>query len=373
MRTGNGPLAIGVAAVAVLAVVGGGALAARRSPATSSAAGAKPLSASATPTSSASRPVKLDLAKLAPGRAPQLAYLSGRVLKGGLGEDVTIPGRQNIFKAVRYDGTALVILEVGLGGSELVQVDKTRGILPERTPDVASLVTSVDADSVAYGTARTNADHTSRQGNTLYWRNTYVDYKLARPKDWASTVLAVTAETVYFSASTDRDGLTSTLNAWNTRTGKVALLKSFRSVAGVDFQGVNGVDQLEGAAQTFCSAVRELAEGKQLWRTCEYSLNGFTPDGRTVFATPDFRSEGSDPSTTAIDSATGTVRRQWTGLQFRGTTAEDDDHLLMVVDTGENTASAIIRCSIASGACELATTPARTPQRDALRLTGAGS
>ncbi|NEA35550.1 hypothetical protein [Streptomyces sp. SID13031] len=60
-------------------------------------------------------------------------------------------------------------------------------------------------------------------------------------------------------------------------------------------------------------------------------------------------------------------------LQFLGTTAEDDDHLLMVVDTGENTASAIIRCSIASGACELATTPARTSRRDALRLTGGWS
>jgi hypothetical protein len=396
VKTGNGPLAMGVAAVAVLAVIGGGAFAARRGPATSTSAAAQPLTASATPTPSPPRTtpsakppsttpsrqtpsgptiptVKVDLAKLPAGRAPQVAYVTGRMVKGGLGEDVTVPGKQEILRAVRYDGDAMVILEVGLGGSELVRVDKYQGILPERVSDVASLVTSVNEDAVAYGTSRSNADHTRRKGNAVYWRNAFVDNKLDRPNDWASTVLAVVGETVYFAASTDRDLPTSTLNAWHTQTGKVDLLKSFKTPAGVDFQGTNGVDQLEGAEQTFCSAVRALADGKQLWRTCEYSLNGFTPDGQTIFATPDFRSGGSDASTTAIDSRSGTVRRQWTGVEFLTATAEDDDHLLMVVDTGENTASAIIRCSIGSGACELATTAARTPRRDALRLMGAWS
>jgi hypothetical protein len=368
VRTGNGLLAIGVAAVAVLAVVGGGAVAARRSPAASSSAAAEPLAPSVTPTTP--HTVKLNLAKLRTGRAPQVAYVSGRVIKGGLGEDITVPGQQEIIRVARYDGDAMVILEVGMGGSELVQVDKTRGILPERTPDVASLVTSVNEDAIAYGTARTNADHTSKQGNVVYWRNNFDDSKLNRPDDWASKVLAVVGTTVYFAASTDSNGETSTLNSWDTRTGKVDLLKSFKFPAGVDFQGTTGVDEIAGAAQTFCSAVRDLADGKQLWRTCEYSLNGYTPDGRTMFATPDFRGEGGDASTTAIDATSGDVRREWTGLQFFDATAEDDDHLLMVVDTGENTASAIIRCSIGSGACELATAPARTPRRDALRLTG---
>jgi hypothetical protein len=292
------------------------------------------------------------------------------VVKGGLGGDVTIPGKQQIQRAARYDGDALVILEVGLGGSELVRVDKYQGILPERIPDVASLVSSVNEDTVAFATARSNADHTRHQGNVVYWRNSYVDRKLERPDDWQSTVLAVAGEVVFFSSNTDRDGATSTLNAWDSRTGKVQRLKSFKTPAGVDFQGANGVDQLEGAAQTFCSAVREVDSGRQLWRTCEFSLNGFTPDGRTVYATPDFRNGGSDPSTSAIDSGTGVVKRQWTGLQFLSTTAEDDNHLLMVVDNGEKTPSAIIRCSIDSGACELATTPERTSQRGGLQVMG---
>ncbi|MGW6279294.1 hypothetical protein [Kribbella sp. NPDC055071] len=381
MRVGNGRLAIGLTAIAVLAVAGGAAFAADRGPETSSTA-ALPLAPIASKTSvptvkpsaasgAAVPTVSVKLGDLPTGRSPQMAYLSGRVVRGGLGGDITVPGKQTIMGAVRYDGDAMVILEVGLGGSELVQVDGSTGIVPDsRIPDVGSLVTSVDEDMIAFGTARQNADHTAKQGNTVYLRTSVDEKELHRPDDWASNVLAVVGDTVYFAAQTDRDDQTSTLNAWHWKTGKVDLLSSFKSPAGVDFQGARGVDQLSGAAQTFCSAIRQLADGKQLWRTCEYSLNGFTPGGGTVFATPDFRGEGSDPSTTAIDSRTGEVLREWTGVQFRGTVAEDDDHLLMVVDTGENTAAAIIRCSIGSGSCELATTPTKTARRDDLWLLG---
>ncbi|MFF1818565.1 hypothetical protein ACFVWG_14785 [Kribbella sp. NPDC058245] len=369
MRPGNGRLAIGLTAIAVLAVAGGAAFAADRGPTTSPSTAALPLAP--TPSGDAVPTVSVNLAELPTGRSPQVAYLSGRVVKGGLGGDITVPGKQAIMGAVRYDGEAMVILEVGVGGSELVQVSESTGIEPgTRIPDVASLVTSVDEDMIAFGTARRNADNTSARGNTVYLRSSFVDEELRRPNDWASTVLAVVGDTVYFAAQTDRDGQTSTLNAWHWKTGKVDLLSSFKSPADVDFQGARGVDQLSGAAQTFCSAIRQLADGKQLWRTCEYSLNGFTPGGGTVFATPDFRGEGGDPSTTAIDSRTGEVLRRWTGVQFLGTVAEDDDHLLMAVDTGENTAGAIIRCSIGSGSCELATSVAKTARRDDLRLLG---
>ncbi|ADB32053.1 hypothetical protein Kfla_2988 [Kribbella flavida DSM 17836] len=50
--------------------------------------------------------------------------------------------------------------------------------------------------------------------------------------------------------------------------------------------------------------------------------------------------------------------------------AEDDDHLLMVADTGENTRAAIIRCTISTGACELAT-PLAEHRRFDVRLLGA--
>jgi hypothetical protein len=334
-----------------------------------SAAAPIPAAATSAP-ASAVRTVKVDLAKLKPGRAPQLAYLSGRVIKGGPGGDIPVPGKQQIFRAVKYQGDALVVLEVGEGDSELATVTDYQGVLPDRIPDVASLVSSVNEDTVAFGTARTNADHTRRKGNVVYWRSEGAERKLQRPGDWASTVLAVAGDTVYFAADTDRDGLTSSLYAWNSATGKADRLSTFRSPSGVDYQGTNGVDQIAGAAQTFCAAIRRLNDGKQLWRSCEYSLDGFTPDGRTVFGTPDFHNGGSDAFTVAIDAGTGDVKRQWIGPQFLNTKAEDDDHLLMAVDSGEKTPAAIIRCSIGTGACELATTPEPTKQRGDLRLLG---
>jgi len=402
----NGALTAGVVAAAVLAVVSGGALAAQRGPAEGSTRAA-PLPAGQSPATSSPRPsaapsstpsktptptpkpttpgipatVRVDLAELQLGRAPQLPYLEGRVVKGGLGSARTIPGKQNILQALRFNSQVVAVLEVGQGGSELVTVDSNAGV-PElgavRVPDVASLVGSVNVTEYGFATAPRKADHTPAKGSAVYWSNGLPlpgekespMRKLERPNDWGSTALAVVGDTVYFSADIDPNGITSALYEWNSKTGKVTRLRSFKSPFRVDYVGRTGVDQIAGAAQTFCSVLREIDNGKQLWRTCEYALNGFTPDGRTVYATPDFRAGGSDPFTAALDARTGELRRKWTGAQFLHALAEDDDHLLMVADTGEGTRSAIIRCSVATGDCELATPLTRIPRYD-LRLLGA--
>ena len=388
-----------VAAVAVLAVGAGAVLAARQGPAdaTNTAAplpGATPTStrpstaiakSSATPAPyslSAPTPkpavqvpavqVKVDLSKLPTGRRPQLSYLTGRVIRGGLGEDVSVPGKQNILRAARVSGDrAYVVLEVGLGGAELVEVGFDASTT--QIPDVQSLVSSMDEDSLAFATAPSNPDHTRAKGSAVYWESTQTvgsRRKLDRPDDWGSAVLAVVGETVFFKSDTHPDGLTSTLNSWNSATGKVTRIESVRSPVGVGDSGKLAVDFVAGAAQTFCSTVNELAEGKQLWRTCEYAIAGFTPDGKTAIGTPDFREGGSDPLVAALNSSSGTVLREWTGAQFLEVVAEDDDHLLMVADSGEGTPGGIIRCTIGTGDCEVATPLAKT-SRYATRLLGA--
>jgi hypothetical protein len=148
--------------------------------------------------------------------------------------------------------------------------------------------------------------------------------------------------------------------------------KSVRSPVGVDSTGKVAADFVAGAAQTFCSTVNDLTSGKQRLRTCEYAISGFTPDTKTVIGTPDFRNGGADPLVVALDSADGMIRREWTGVQFLEVVAEDDDHLLMVADSGEGTPGAIIRCTIATGACELATPLTKTSRID-VRLLGAWS
>jgi hypothetical protein len=305
------------------------------------------------------------------GRAPQLSYLSGRLVRGGIGSDVAVPGKQNILRAARIISDALVVLEVGLGGSELTRVDST-GATSDRTPDVQSLVVSLDEDAVAFATARSNPDHTRAKGSTIYWENTQVADRrtLKRPNDWGSTVLAVVGGTVYFKSDTDQNGTTSALNSWESATNEVKRIKSVRSPVGVDYRGTTAVDFVAGAAQTFCSTVTALDSGKRLWKTCEYAINGFTPDGKTAIGTPDFRNGGSDPLVAALDTNDGSVRREWSGLQFLEAVAEDDDHLLMVADSGEGTLSAIIRCAISTGACELATPLTKAARYD-IRLLGA--
>ena len=79
--------------------------------------------------------------------------------------------------------------------------------------------------------------------------------------------------------------------------------------------------------------------------------------GETVY----FKSDTDQNGTTAT-------------LNFWGLEAvpEDDDHLLMVADSGEGTPSAIIHCAISTGACELATPLTKTARYE-IRLLGAWS
>jgi hypothetical protein len=398
VRSRNGALVAAVSSVAVLAVVAGAAIAARQSP-IARGADAAPLpvptptptptltpkptptpTPKATPTLVAPRSpsptpvgVKLKLNKLPMGRAPQLSYLDGRLIRGGVGSDIAVPGKQNILRAARINSGAVVVLEVGLGGSELIRVDGTGGA-SDRIPDVQSLVASMDEDAVAFATVRKNPDHTLAKGSTIYWESAQgLDRRsLKRSNDWGTKVLAVVGETVYFESDTDQNGLTSTLNSWDSATNEVNRIKSVRSPVGVDYRGTAAVDAVAGAAQTFCSTLTALGSGKQLWRTCEYAIKGFTPDGKTAIGAPDFRNGGSDPLAAALDANDGNVRREWSGVEFLEAVAEDDDHLLMVADSGEGTPSAIIRCAISTGACELATPLAKTARYD-MRLLGAWS
>jgi hypothetical protein len=318
--------------------------------------------------------VKLRLSELPKGRAPQMPYLDGRDLRGGAGPDTTIPGKQNILGAVRFSGEVLVILEVGLGGGELARLPAGGDTLdPQRVADVQSVVASLNGDRAGYGTARSNADHTRAKGSAVYWETMGAPQDrrtLKRPDDWGTKVLAVVGDTVYFKSDTDPNGTTSTLSSWQSNTGKVTRIKNVNSPVGVDNEGTAAVDFVAGGAQTFCSTVTDLGNGKRRWRTCEYSVRGFTPDDSTAIATPDFRNGGSDPLTAALDANTGNVRREWSGAEFLESVAEDDDHLLMVADSGEGTKSAIIRCTIASGSCELATPLAKNARYD-VRLLGA--
>ncbi|WP_143465792.1 hypothetical protein [Kribbella sp. ALI-6-A] len=368
-----------VAGLTVAAAILGGTLAFRQVPRPSfSAAG--PLSkAPATPPSTeqktptpasgtAATPpeVKVDLARLPLGRGPQMAYLVDRTVRGGTGPVAVVPGKQPITDVVRFGGGLLVMLSSGDFTSELRRLEPYgETFSPGRVTGVTSLVGSPEEDLAAYAVEGKGAVHwVDSRDSELVQRS------LQRPEFGRTQVLAVRGDVVHFGAEGKGYPAPETYYRWDSKTGQVTAVKTVHSLEGLNTAGTAAADYLSGAAQTFCSAVTELATGKQRFRTCDYSLDGFTPDGRTVVASEDFRGGGAEPLAAALDSTTGHIRRQWVGPEFVMAVAEDDDHLLMVVDSGEQTPVGIIRCSIATGTCEAAL-PLDRYGRDNVRLLGA--
>lgn len=378
MRSRSGPLIAVVAAVAVAGVLAGGVIAARQgrtvqtvgSPAGPFPAGATtpPVSPTAKPTPSppssqpAATKVKLALAKLPTGREPQVTHLRGREIRGGAGVPIKVPGKEQITAVGRIGSFGLAILADSQGfGLELVQVSDGPDGIVSRTPGVGSLVTSEDTRSAAYATQLTTKDGGSAKGGTVYFQfeGTGPSKSLKRPADYDLQVLGVANRVVYFRASDNEIGNPWRLYRWNVDEARAVLMKEMGSATAVSSDGTLVTSLSAISDSGTCSAVMEVKTNRRRWRSCDYQLDGFTPDGRTVIAGPAMRDGYADLTAAALDSAAGHLIREWSGLSFRGTVAEDDGHLLMVADDGPETKAAIIRCSISSGQCEL-TTPLAT-------------
>lgn len=356
MKLRAGLPAISTVAVVVLAVLGGGVVAIRQRPVTIPAASAVPLRGDPAET-------LIKLAGLPVGRTPQLPYLADRAIKGGAGGDIVVPGRQKILQAVRYGGSAFILLQTGATGTELTRIDSIDGVVTERIPDVRSVVGSATQDAVAYATVRSTGGRVV-QGSTVYWQGLGVDERrqLKRPQDWGSTVLTVLGSTVYFAAAHGPAVSKTTLHSWDSATGKVTPLKRVAGSIITNHQG----ELMATAPRRACSNLLELASGRELWQSCGYAVGGFTFDGKTVFgrSIPDSEDRSAWVAA-ALDARTGELKRRWTGVRFLAGIAEDDDHLLFAVDNGAGSRDAIIRCTIGGGTCELAAA------QSGLRLLGA--
>jgi hypothetical protein len=379
VKTRNGPLIAVVAAVAVAGVLAGGALAASRGgeprtadgpagPVAASTSGKTPTAGPSTtppakPTLAPATKVRVTLSKLATGREPQFTYLRGRQIRGGAGIPITIPGKRQISAVGRIgsNGLALVV-DPSTSQQSLIEVTDVGEVI-RTTPGIGTLVTSEDGTTAAYATEPASTATKRLRGGVVYFQDgaSGPSKTLERPGDYEVEVLDVIGRTVYFRSSKTETGIPWQLFRWNVDGSRPVELKSAGSGTAVSADG-KLVTTLSAINDTgTCSAVHELDTGKRRWRTCEYQLDGFTPDGRTVIAAPAMRDGYADLLAAALDGATGTMLREWSGISFRDTIAEDDDNLLMVADDGPETKAAIIRCNIRSGQCELATALGREP------------
>ena len=377
MRVQNGRLVALVAAVAVAAITGGGALAYRQGPQTAEAEAA-PLSTSPspvtsnattteptpTPTSSQSTPTstpsstgpvktKIDLKKLPTGRAPQIAYLTGRMIRGGAGGDVKVPGTAEIQEVARLGSSALAVVTKGYG-TEMLTID-TDGKVTARTPDITQIITTDDGLGAAYVGSRLKDTGEETGVTTLYAEQDQgrADVqKVTMPNIWNANLLGYLNGKVYFDASTTQDG-TSTLYEWTPDQSKVITIKAVPKAMAVSSVGTAG-SLTTLADQNSCSSLLTVPAGKRLWRTCDYQIVGFTPDGATAIAGPMYQDGYGNGIAAVLDAKKGTLLHEWSGV-FRQWVPEDDQHLLLLADTGEDTPASIIRCTVSTGTCELAT------------------
>ncbi|HET6989296.1 MAG TPA: hypothetical protein VFI00_21895 [Kribbella sp.] len=385
MRPKNGRLIALVAAVAVAAIAIGGALAYRQGPQNAALAEAAPLSGSTSPTrtstptpapsktptpstttqqpptpsapvtSSGPTKITLNVSKLPKGRAPQIPYLVGRELLGGAGSATKIPGTGGVVDVGRLDDTVLAVVLTD-NGTELVKVRDDAVV--RRTAGVSSLVTSTDQSGAAYAASRPSSLGAAEKGGVVYAESGDSVRSLKLPNSWNLGVLALVDGKVYFRSGDTRDGAWK-LYAWSPGDANATVIKTVTSPTALSGNGrvAAAVSLINDSGS--CSSIVEVATGRQLFRTCENMVTGFTPDGLTAIGGAAYGDGYCETAQAALESNTGRLVREWKGC-FHQAVAEDDQHLLMVaVASGgggdPGTKSAIIRCTVNTGACELAT------------------
>ena len=102
-----------------------------------------------------------------------------------------------------------------------------------------------------------------------------------------------------------------------------------------------------------CSALVNTATGEGRWKTCDYQVEQISRDRRTVLAGPAYADGYAALQVSVLDAGSGKLLRQWEGLPFIRSVIEDNEHVLTLAE--QNGKSAIVRCAIRTGKCELAT------------------
>lgn len=388
----NGLLVAGVAAVAVAAVVVGGVVAYGQGTPLDQAGSAAPLAgASKTPTppalpkpsgtptagsTSVTRPPvspptgsspkpsrkpsgavksKVELAKLPVGRNPQIAYRVGREIRGGAGAPVRVPGKDNIADFVRVGQAVLVTVIDDRDRWTLLRIRSSD--VEQRTADVRSLVSAPGNGAAAYAAHKPSLDETGTAGGTIYaYRDGLTgESRLDLKTGYEPEVLGYVNGKVYFSSRpTYRGNDGWQLYSWTPGQSRAVLVSKSRSPIAVSADGRLVSELRELTDSDSCSSVSQIANGKQLWRTCDYMVRGFTPDGATAIIGSAYSDGYADGIAGALDAGNGNLIREWSGT-FRQAVPEDDQHVLLLADDGEGTKAAIIRCAIPTGICERAT------------------
>ena len=275
---------------------------------------------------------------------------------GGVGSPVRVPGTKEIIAAARLWDITMTV-QVATATSSFLMVQDDSGKVATVIRSVDSLATSADGKYVAFASGGQFSDHQS--GGTVYFEEhtTGPADVLRQPKLTDVSVLAVVGHAVYFRGGT-KPGDAWDLYRWDTDKMTVRKLPKVKSPVSVTADGtlVAGMSIFTDSGQ--CTVVMDLAGQLQRWRTCQYRLDRFSPGDAFVVGLPPGTGEPYGEKRTAVlDVKTGKLLRQWTAPSLRAAVAEDDDHLLLQWHDQQEpkSRSALVRCTVSTGQCELAT------------------
>jgi hypothetical protein len=233
--------------------------------------------------------------------------------------------------------------------------DRT-GRVTERVPDVSRVRSSAGGSYSAYSTEKFDPNSgAALKGSTVSWRDNRSGETigLSRPDAYSVRILGVDSRRVYFSSRASASSSTSSLYEWWVGNGKVSRMTHVPSPTALSANASQAASLVSLTDTGSCTSVLASLNGTGYWKTCDYQVDAFGPAGRTVLAGPAYRDGYSDTYVAVLDNSNGKLLRKWQGVSVMRAAYEDDDHILLVAEKGSR--GAIVRCSISTGACELAT------------------
>lgn len=302
----------------------------------------------------------LDTVGLPRGDAPALDYLSGTSLVRPDGSVLELDAG---YDELTPHWSGFVVVGSDERGNRSAVFLDADGTVRDTVPIVGGLAVSPDRSLVSYAT---------RSGELFVaWDGAGSPVQLDDPDAGRMSPVAVLGQdrcdgtegvggcVVYYNIRARQNGA-----YLSSSHGVVDTLEPLQHLADVSAQGwLAGLTQVTDTGS--CSAVLD-ESGQRQWRTCDYRLDRFSPDGRYVVGLDAYADGFADSQVALLDARTGALVAVYDGSGENGaavlsTVWEDASHLLTV--TFQQGAWIVVRLDTA-GHVEQATEALRTDQLD---------
>jgi hypothetical protein len=298
--------------------------------------------------------VTLDLQELPQGEAPAVPYLDGSTVVA-YGNSIEVSGAVDGIAPVSDGVYVAAPWDAATGGWALTRYAADGSTQDPGTAQSWPVASADDPRWVAYTTGDTDRFGNPVGPATMVLVNDETgrsfEVELAGK---SAEIQDVGAGTVYFTGS----GYTAA-QSWSAGDARPEPVAGDLDATAVSPDG-SLVGRITRVVQDseFCGAILNLATGQETPETCDtyYQIMGFSPGGEYAWA---YNGEGYAASRVWIlDTQTGEVLHEYTyasqrnSISFMDATFEDSDNLLIQAE--QNGGTALVRCNVETGDCELA-------------------